>query len=72
MQVCIDLPKVIEVRDYHDFRFIQDTLRSLGLTDIQVEEVGFDPPLYIGVVHAATEEHCRFVKDMAEKYVDGA
>ena len=50
MNVNVQLPKIITARDYHDFDDMEYTFKIL-FPNIQVDEVGFDAPFYIGVIY---------------------
>lgn len=63
------LPKKIKCRDYNDFAFLENDLRGMGL-DVVVEEVGFEAPDYIGLVHTNTKEHRQLVKQLVKFYAD--
>jgi hypothetical protein len=68
-QVTLDLPRVITVMDYHEFRHLQSFMREdLGLADVYVTEVGFDAPMYVGLVHLDTESHNQMVMELTAYY----
>jgi hypothetical protein len=65
--VNVKLPRLVEVRDYHEFRTLQDFLRfDLGL-DVFVTEVGFNGD-YIGLVHLDTPSHNQLVMELTAYY----
>jgi hypothetical protein len=66
--VLTDLPKMVWARDYHDFTFMEDAYRQLGLA-VVVEEVAFYDMSYHAVVHLNTPEH-RLAVDEARKYFE--
>lgn len=51
----LQLPKLVECTDYHEFSNIQDILRLLiGHGSIKVKEIGFNGR-YVGVVYLNTK-----------------
>jgi hypothetical protein len=53
MKLKLELPQIIEVRDYHEFDEIEDTLNQLGISPkIKLKEVGFDGYCYVGIAYA--------------------
>lgn len=69
-ETSLSLPKIIHVRDYHDFKFIESILHDMGLNNVSVAEVGFDEPLYVGVVHTNEPEHKTLIRTLEQKYAD--
>jgi len=68
-QVTLDLPRVITVDDYHEFRNLQNFLDiDLGLKDVYITEVGFNAPMYVGLVHLNTPTHNQMVMDLTAYY----
>lgn len=51
MKVSTDLPKRVEVSDYHEFTTIQTYLRFIVHPAIKVTEIGRIGIKYIGMVH---------------------
>ena len=49
MRLEIQLPKRIEVRDYHEFTYLHDNFKKLN-SRIRVREIGFAGGMYQGVV----------------------
>lgn len=46
----MDLPTTILVHDYHDFDYIEDSFRQMGLK-LKIVEAGFYDCLYVGIVY---------------------
>jgi hypothetical protein len=68
-QVTLDLPRVIEVDDYHEFQVLQDFLNmDLGLKGVYITEVGFNAPMYVGLVHLDTASHNQLVFELEAYY----
>jgi hypothetical protein len=67
-KIELELPRLIEVADYHEFHGLQHFLQvDLGLKEVRVTEVGFDGR-YIGLVHMDTESHNQLVCQIQEQY----
>ena len=67
--VVLDLPKLIMVDDYHDFRHQQRFINDdLGLDDVYITEVGFVDGRCVGLVHLDTESHNQMVMELAAYY----
>ena len=47
----LELPKIIKVDDYHEFDEIAELLVKLGAEKVKVEEIGFEAPMYVGIVY---------------------
>lgn len=62
----VQLPKIIEVADYHDFDNITNVLKMIGI-NLYVEEVGFNF-FYIGVIHDGSENQLKEVEKIKNQY----
>ena len=51
MKVTTDLPKRVEVSDYHEFAVMQKHFRSVLNPATKVTEIGRNGGKYIGMVH---------------------
>ncbi len=68
-EASVQLPRIITVNDYHDFRHYQNILNhDMGLADVFVTEVGFFDGQYVGLVHLDTENHNQLVLQLEEYY----
>jgi hypothetical protein len=47
----IELPKIIEVSDYHDFEEEQYILSKRYGINVKIKEIGFNAPDYVGLVY---------------------
>lgn len=56
----LNLPQEVVANDYHEFAWMQNFLRGLGL-DVYVTEVGFNDGQYHGVVHDDSQTQTQFV-----------
>lgn len=70
LNVQVQLPRIIEVHDYHEFNHIKYMIQNmLGIKNIEVDEVGFtNDGMYIGVIHTKTMEHQKLVTDLIKYY----
>jgi len=68
-QATLDLPRVITADDYHEFGYLENFLhQDLGLKDVRITEVGFNAPMYVGVVHLNTPTHNQMVRELESHY----
>lgn len=70
----LDLPRAVKVDDYHEFRALEKTLRSLGVKGVKVQEVGFDgAQSYVGIVYVGTKPNSDEVVEatFGKKYLKG-
>jgi hypothetical protein len=65
--LTINLPVMIDVDDYHEFRMIQHYYNMIGL-DVEVTEVGFENGNYVGIVHLDIDSHCAIVEQAREYF----
>ena len=63
-KIEIELPKIVEVMDYHEFDYLKLYLSQIGLKGVKVEEIGFNGN-YIGIVYKKKDED---YKKLVEKY----
>ena len=68
MEVMVNVPRVIEVNDYHEFDEMERILRHLS-KKIRVAEIGWDEDrgAYIGLIHVNTSAHKKLIKELIEK-----
>ena len=46
----VNLPKLIEAVDYHEFGFIENNIQLID-KNLKCEEVGFSSPIYVGIIY---------------------
>jgi len=65
----IDLPKRIEVNDYHDFDGIRDMMKELGIS-VKVKEIAgiYEGIIYVGFL--SDKENAEMVKQIKEYWKD--
>ncbi len=69
-ECIIRFPRLTEARDYHEFASIKAFMQhQLGLEEIEVDEVGYDNGMYIGLIHLKTFEHQKILTDLIKYYV---
>ena len=67
-QVTLDLPRVITADDYHEFGYLQNFLREDLKLDVFITEVGFNAPMYVGLIHLDTPSHNQLVMELTAAY----
>lgn len=74
LKLEVELPMIVEVEDYHDFRSLQDDYQKLHKA-IRVEEIGCESGqpaghnLYVGIVFLKKDsEYHKMVADAIKEY----
>lgn len=70
MKVSVDLPAVISVDDYHEFKVLETQLRTLGMKGVKIKELNlnhdtreYEGLVYVGLLpHAVEKEHLARLK----------
>lgn len=67
--VQIVLPRLISVRDYHEFIDIKNFMKEeLDIYNVEVDEVGFHDFMYVGLIHTKSQTHVKLVTDLIKYY----
>ena len=67
--VQVALPRLISVRDYHEFNDIKNFMKNeLGIDNVEVDEVGFHDFMYVGLIHIKSPAHQKLVTDLIKYY----
>lgn len=65
--VMLNLPRLVKARDYHDFSYMEDVIRSVSERKVHVKEVGFDYDHgdYVGIAYVGRMPSKRVIGQLA-------
>lgn len=65
--LTLKLPRIVKVNDYHEFKWLENHLRQIGLKNIKVKEVGFFDHTYVGITYIKKDkEYYKLIRKYKE------